>query len=222
MNDPTHSDTQSPDSVSAETHGKSALKRQLVLILILAIMLGALYWDRKVARPNSQAKQKELEELATERLTSSKPQLSQEEVATALGRGPVATRDLDGFIIEKFSWRGGLSWRTYDINVQYTKTRDGGGHYHASFYNQEPEDALLATIGSPATEGPAPTPEDLQGGPPLDVPDPANSANPNGGPPLDGADPANRKKGRDGAKRKGRPPADDPEPADPPADAPAP
>lgn len=247
MNDTSHTDAQSTDAVSADVGDKSAWKRQLVLIAILAIMLGALYWDRKVARPNSEAKKEELDQLASARLATSDPQLSREEVAEALGRKPSNSREKDGYIIEKFSWRGGLPWRTYDVNVVYSKTKDGGGRYYASFYNEEPEDAQLATAPADAEGGDSPPlePGDVQGGPPMGdsptestpdgfSPDPTGGSP--GGPPSGGPRKGGSKGGSKGGPRKGdpsssdRPPLDDGDsPTDPPppsdsesSDSPAP
>ena len=92
---------------SGQTEAKSGAMRQGVLIVVLLLMLGALYWDRQVARPNSFKLSDTLDQKAQERLGSSDKQMTPEEVAALLGRQPSKKREADNFETQTFSWRGG-------------------------------------------------------------------------------------------------------------------
>lgn len=167
-----------------EKQGSFLNTRQIILLVLLLIMLLALGWDYKIARPQSKAKADELSEAAQARAVKARTgQLSSDEVAEVLEREPSTTLDGDKYTIEVFKWRGGLPWKSYNVWVVYRKTSDGP-RFHTLSYLTEPEDKYMPGYvppPKPAIGDDEPPPEEGGAAPTPGPPDADNGGRGRGG-----------------------------------------
>lgn len=109
----------------ASSRSKGSSTRLLVLCGILVVGLVAAGWDYLVARPAYESTLKKVDELlplGPDGKATGKPrseQATQDEVHAAIGVAPTATDDVGMYLVERYSWRRGLPWATYDIWVVY-------------------------------------------------------------------------------------------------------
>ena len=177
------SDSPSTPDAAPPSNEKSPLMRQIILVVCLGLMIRALYYDRKVARPNSTAKAYKLLQVARNRLYdyNAAAQLSPAEVAEILGKQAARTEETDYYVKETYSWTAGMPFRSYYVVAVYSKAR-GEPRYTFSMYNEQPTEDMLPGYEPPPSEfDPPPTPSDLQGGgpgpdPSLGSPDPTQGS----------------------------------------------
>ena len=111
--------------------------RLIVLLTIMVCMLGALLYDRFVARPACDNAQLEVEKASEARSLSREPGLTDVEIQQLLGRKPSQTLSGGQFDLEVYRYRGGLPGRTYDYWVVYSRRGDKR-FLHTHFSNEEP------------------------------------------------------------------------------------
>lgn len=169
MSDSENTPASAASTEATDGSAKSPLLRQLILIACLALVLGALYYDRQIARPSSSAKAEELLEKARERLyDEERGQLTPEEVAEILGKQPSKTEETEDYVKETYSWLAGLPFRSYFVVVAYSKS-SGSPQYWTSRYNEEPTPNMLpGHIRSLGENEGSSVPDDLRGTGPLE------------------------------------------------------
>ncbi|HEV7280068.1 MAG TPA: hypothetical protein VGN57_07620 [Pirellulaceae bacterium] len=116
-----------PDGASRRSGGSSA--RLTVLLLILFVAGIAAGWDYLFARPAFYVAQEKVEPLlpgsdadAEEEIEPAEPApgpATQKDVHAALGLTPAATEPAGPYLVERYSWRRGIPWMTYDLWVIY-------------------------------------------------------------------------------------------------------
>ncbi len=207
--------TPSESAAPAPTAPPASNTRTIVLFVLLAIALSALGYDRFVARPAVAAAHKMINDKANERSTSSKKQLDNTEVAKLFGREPSEHLEGKHYCVEKFSWMGGLPWRTYDCWVVYSPSNDGDKktyRFNSAYLNEEPEEQYMPGFKDTVAEE-APLPGDPSGfGPPGGGPPgggPPGGGPPGGGgfgrPPIEGGRPPGEEPGDDEPKEGDQP-----------------
>lgn len=175
MNDETQPSASDKYTSAAETpedagtpapsaEAKTSPVRLIVLLLILAVAGFALYWDRQIARPESEDRVEKLEQAVIERnSTAAALQLSPEEVAEVIGREASPVRETEKWSMERYRWPAGLPWKSYDIYVVYIKTSDGP-RFHTYSYMNEPEEEAMPGYVLPADPDAWPDDDELESG----------------------------------------------------------
>jgi hypothetical protein len=102
--------------------------RLIVLLLILLVAGAAAGWDYLIARPGYEQALEKVEPLlpTSDRDAdegASRPAApkiaTQEDVHGVLDAEPAVTETAGAYVIERYSWRRGLPWLTYDLWVIY-------------------------------------------------------------------------------------------------------
>lgn len=95
--------------------------RSLVLVVILLMLLAALWYDYKVARPSVEDAYLRISEL-NERVnaTSGRKYVVSSDVQNELKRQPAETYDMGGYHVEEYHWRAGLPIRKHKYIAVYT------------------------------------------------------------------------------------------------------
>ena len=192
------------DSPPQQAAAPSSNVRTLVLLGLLVLAIASLGYDRLVARPAAEAAHQLVNDKASERSSSANKQLDNSEVAALFEKGPAERLEGDHYYVEKYSWLGGLPFRSYDCWVVYAPSFEGETktfRFNAAYLNEKPdpqfmpgyEDNVEIVTELPGEPSGAAGPGG--GGPPGDLPGPP------GGPP-----PGSRPPGS-------RPPGDDPDDA---------
>ncbi len=99
---------------------QATLIRQIVMVVVLLVVVGAAVYDFQVARPAAKAAYDTIMAKADEHIRSSKPPLSAADVQEVLKRKPSYSEKGPNKYVEKYSWISGLPWRSYYIWVIYT------------------------------------------------------------------------------------------------------
>lgn len=174
--------------------------RSLLLLSLLLLMLAALYYDRYVARPGSELAYQKVERYLQQELSKAgQTTASFDEVKEIVGCGPSSHVDHEYYTIERFSWRRGVLFASYFIDVVYRKDAEGDRVLYAVTHNEPPaEEDLPSTPVQPRKL----TEEERNA---------KMSAGPPGGPPGAGAAPgdATGGSGAGPAKRPARPASED-------------
>jgi hypothetical protein len=108
---------------SAENIAKSdaARKRSLVLLGILVLLLGALWYDYKIARPKVEFAYEAVGKVNSEyNAYAGKKYLTEKEVQTILNRQPASFIDHGTYHVEVYSWRSGLPIRSHNYYAVYS------------------------------------------------------------------------------------------------------
>lgn len=135
----TESDASTDASQAAAPPSKAARVRRGVLIVCLLMMIGMAAYDRLVARPAVAAAQQTLQDAAQAQVSKAGRQMDEATVREKLGRQPNETHSGDAYFVERYAWRAGLPWRTYDLWVIYTQFQGRKSFYNSQLY-QRPED----------------------------------------------------------------------------------
>lgn len=113
------------ENVSRRSGGASG--RLVVLLLILLVVGIAAGWDYLVARPAFYEAQKKVEPLLPGSAPDAEEEVepvtrepaTQKDVHAALGLTPGVTESAGAYLVERYSWRRGVPWLTYDLWVIY-------------------------------------------------------------------------------------------------------
>lgn len=135
--------------------------RQFILFILLAVMLGALWYDRKIARPNVQSAYDRIETLNDEiNLKKGHEVLTNKEVQAALNRPPSRVFSIGGYHVEVYSWRAGLPIKTHDYYAVFA------GKLFLKHYKFElPTEELTGTSAYITPPDPSMQSDQLPGGP---------------------------------------------------------
>jgi hypothetical protein len=149
---------------AARAPSSAANYRRWILFLFLGVMLIALWYDRKVARPNVEAAYHQVERL-NEDVNSrvGHKQVTNQDVQKALGTPPSRVYQEGGYTVEVYSWRAGLPIKTHDYYAVYNSASPPAFLKHYKF---EVPAGELTGEGALATEMGAPVPQDKLPGPP--------------------------------------------------------
>jgi hypothetical protein len=104
--------------------------RLVVLLLILLVAGAAAGWDYLIARPAFYQAQDKVKPLLpgsdadadkgdVTPSVSAPIDATQKDVHAALGLTPAATEPAGSYLVERYSWRRGIPWMTYDLWVIY-------------------------------------------------------------------------------------------------------
>ncbi|MHB0956504.1 MAG: hypothetical protein ACYC0X_10140 [Pirellulaceae bacterium] len=180
--------------------------RLILLLLVFGVALACLLYDYTIARPNIQKADQTIQGLMEGSIKDPNGDgtVTADEVQLILGNKPSRIDQLPNGMIEVYSWRSGLPFRTYSLYVVYSGKQMP--LLHSATTNTQPEgDQLPAVTIVPRKM----SKEQIKGFEPPGII----------GPPV-GSD---AKKGPRAAKTESSVPEalDDPTPEQPPADAPA-
>ena len=104
---------------------------RIVLIAILLVMIAALGYDRKVARPAVDDAFDKVKVMNTKNNQKGADQgggiTTNADVQKILGRKPSKKMKVEAYNVEVYSWRAGIPWRTYDYFAVYGPTPDKEG-----------------------------------------------------------------------------------------------
>jgi hypothetical protein len=144
------------------------MARTGVLVAILVVVVGMALYERLYALPASEKAHAEIDEAAGQRLLSSEPPLTADEIQHLVGKQPSETVSDDESYMEKYVWRRGLPWRTFYMWVVYTPNK----RYQMHFSNEDP--MAIADV-EPIPEWDdhgleAPPAVDIPGSPPPGIP----------------------------------------------------
>lgn len=131
----------SETSPQASQAGSGKL-RQFVLLGILFVLVIALLYDYRVARPSVEQAYDKIAEQSILVNRSSTEVFTNENVQELIGKQPSRTfEEPNGDLVEVYSWRSGLPIRTHDLFAVY---KQNGGkwmfHRHAKFQHEASTD----------------------------------------------------------------------------------
>lgn len=178
---------------------KTSPLRLIVLLGILAVAVGVLAYDYKIAGPNCEAGEKKIQEFVDARNKLGVKEgalVTAADVRKELGMEPtkIEKNDEYGYTVEYYSWWGNvpiLNRRRHYISVVYIGQEPR--HFSSSHRNSPPPtDALPIpeAMDPTADDSPLPTPQASTGGPkaPADADAPAVADEQKGAPPEDKAE----------------------------------
>lgn len=172
--------------------------RLIVLLLILLVAAAAAGWDYLLARPGYEKALRDVEPLlplsdrgdaedagASSTRTAEEP-ATQEDVHAVLDAAPATTETAGSYLIERYSWRRGLPWMTYDLWVIYdddagrtlrnaTSVRAEADLYYATARPSDTSAGDSATASESSAEAPNEPAQD-RSAPSADVPSDAANA----------------------------------------------
>jgi hypothetical protein len=129
---------------------------RLVLFSVLGLLVVALAYDFLVARPGQAGAAEKVRALMTDAggagMISNAEPVNHEQVREALGCEPTSTEERETCYIERFSWRSGLPWRSHDLYVIFTKTKER--YLHDISVGQPPEAGQLPPPGTVHSDSP--------------------------------------------------------------------
>ena len=146
--------------------------RLVVLLLVFGVALAGLLYDYTIARPNIHKADQVIQGLldGTLKDPNNDGTVTAGEVQLMIGDTPSRVQQLSGGMIEIYSWRSGLPFRTYDLYVVYSGRRMP--LLHAATVNTEPQGDQLpggtivpVEIGTGQIDNPPPPPVAGVGGP---------------------------------------------------------
>ncbi|MCH1495981.1 MAG: hypothetical protein L7U72_12175 [Rubripirellula sp.] len=116
--------------------------RQTVLLVLLGVMVVALAYDYKVARPNVDAAYEKIVTKSMQVNSKSTEVLTNLSVRELLEMEPSETREeANGDLVEVFSWRSGLPIRTHNLYAVYKKNGENWlFHRHSKFIHESSSD----------------------------------------------------------------------------------
>jgi hypothetical protein len=113
--------------------------RQFVLIGILLLLVLALVYDYRVARPGVETAYDKIAEQSMLVNARSSEVFTNEDVQELIGKTPSRTfEEPNGDLVEVYSWRSGLPIRTHDLFAVYKKSGSNWMfHRHAKFQHEK-------------------------------------------------------------------------------------
>ena len=133
---------QQGQSPSAKGRNPTALAIRSVLLVILVVLLAALLYDRFVAAPQLNKAYDIVGELLTAADEPSqgevKSPVTEADVKQAIGEPGNPREDAGKFVIDRYSWRRGLLFLSYDLYIVYFKDPDGQLLLFKSIKNERP------------------------------------------------------------------------------------
>ena len=154
--------TPSPASSPPPAAPSESSARPFILLAILVVALGALAYDRLIARPAAEKGYQEVMKLSELRSMSARGEdsIGPAEVQAKLGKKPANTEQKDRYMIETYNWRGGALVKSHFVKVIYT----GGDKplLYTALLNEEPSEENLPTNKVISADKADPRPE---GGP---------------------------------------------------------
>ena len=132
------------ETQAAATPSSASTIRLIVLLVVLVAMASALGWDQFVSRPGSQKAYDDVHAMITRQnlATGLSGMKSEKDVQKLLGCTPSAVDEKDYYAIETYSWRRGLLFTTYDVNVLYHIKKDGWQLRQVILYDMPEEHTL--------------------------------------------------------------------------------
>lgn len=145
------------DPVSPKATAPSSNTRFIVLLVVFGLMLGALWYDRKVARPAVEDAYARIAKLNNKiNGSSGKAYMTDKEVHDELKRKPIDQFKTGPYLVEVYGWRAGLPLKTHKYYAVY-----GNGkplvflkHYMNELDMKELEDLplMVADGNAPTTD----------------------------------------------------------------------
>ena len=116
--------------------------RQTIMLVILGLMIIALVYDYKVARPSVEGAYDQIAKKSIEVNSSGTDVLTNLGVRELLEMEPSDTfEEVNGDLVEVYSWRSGLPVRTHNLYTVYKKnTGKWMFHRHSSFIFESSKD----------------------------------------------------------------------------------
>lgn len=147
----------STDPVAQKDTAPSSNTRFIILLVVFGIMLGALWYDRKVARPAVEDAYARITKLNNDMNGSSnKEYVTDKVVRNELKREPIDQYTSGPYLIEVYGWRGGLPFKMHKYYAVY---QNGTPlvflkHYMNELDPKELEDApiIIADANLPSTD----------------------------------------------------------------------
>ena len=119
----TNSEPKTPNTPAEPPKGSS--KRLGILLVVLAVAIGAMGYDRYVARPAVEAAYAAILAENGKTYTTPGKTLTNKDVQKLIGKTPAKTlTDSDGNTVEIYQWRAGLPIRTHDLFAIYESKDD--------------------------------------------------------------------------------------------------
>lgn len=137
----------------------SAALRTLILLVLLVLIVGGGLWDwygAKEPRDEAYDRVLALQSGATGMASASQPATTQADVQKAVGTAPSESTNEDGVIYERYSWRRGIPWMTYDLWVLYRE--DDRKEMLVAQLGEEGKPDPIYAANSRGTEPPMPDP----------------------------------------------------------------
>lgn len=152
----------------------SARLRQAILLGLLLLMLGALWYDYSIARPAVKDAYQRIAQLnQSVNGSGNKTYMTEKDVQKELNRQPIDSFREQGYFVEVYGWRSGLPIKTHNYYAVYTDTSPRIFMTH-SMNQFDPE-----LIAKPAMQA-APEEDNVE----VAVPRPGNLTLPPGAPPT--------------------------------------
>ena len=127
-------------TTSEDTSGNTRTK---VLIAILGLALAALAYDYRVARKGVDSAYDQILQRSIEVNADSTTMFTNLAVRELLDREPSETfNDVNGDMVEVFSWRSGLPFKTHDLFVVYKSSAGKKMFYRLAKFNYEESKAV--------------------------------------------------------------------------------
>jgi hypothetical protein len=132
---------------SSKGRNPTALAIRSVLLVILVVLLAALLYDRFVAAPRANKAYDAVDALLT---AAEQPSMGENtrpvtdvEVKSAIGEPGHPREDAGQFAIDRYSWRRGLLFTSYDLYVVFHKDAGGQLVLYQIYKNERPAAADL-------------------------------------------------------------------------------
>jgi len=183
--DNAYESTSVPADAANTVAPKRGALRLIVLLSLLGLMLLALAYDYRVARPRVKSAYDRIASLndAMNASPESIPTLNTH-IHKEIGRTPNRTFTEGRYRVEVFSWTAGLPFRTHDLFAVYFPNGNNMVFMRHYMFQMPPPDELTPRETRPAAEGDFDTVE-LPGPPGMGAGPPFGGGDPEGGPGAD-------------------------------------
>ena len=111
----------SPNPAPRNPNPRASKTRTFVLLGLLGLMLFALWYDYKVARPAVEDAYARIGKLNADiNSLAGKKYMTNEDVRNELKRSPIRTFSEGGYLVEVYAWRAGLPIKSHEYYAVYT------------------------------------------------------------------------------------------------------